>query len=110
MNGTYVNLGAGEVVQVAAGAALPEGEWKLVSEDASLGLLAIRRLVAAQGLVDEPEMLFWHMPQPPQQTTPLLLCPPDAGRRTRPGFLARLLRLHRDQRRPPRPSPHGGAA
>jgi hypothetical protein len=110
MTGTYLNLGTGEVVQVAGGAELPEGEWKMVSEDATLGLLAIRRLVAKQGLVDDPETLFWHMPQPPQSTAPLLPCPPDSGRRTGPGFLARLFRSHRDRRRPPRPSPHGGAA
>ncbi len=105
MNGIYFNRKTKEVARVALGESPPEGEWKMVSEDAGLGLLAIRRLVAEQGLVDDPETVFWHMPQPPQPTAPLLLCPPDAGRPTRPGLPARLLRSHRDQGRPPRP-PH----
>ncbi len=102
--GIYFSHTENEVMSVTEADARLGPEWLHVSDESRLGLLAIRRLLAEDSLVADPNVVYWFMPQPVAET-PALGCDAPSTRPDHRGPLARLRTALRGARSPTRLSP-----
>ena len=64
-HGIYFRTATSEVLDVHDGHGQPPGgDWKHVTEEAGLGLVAVRRLLVEHGLVDGEgaKEVYWYLP------------------------------------------------
>jgi len=71
--GIYFKAETNEITRVS-GSNQPEPGWLHVSQNARLGLLAVRRILAERGLVSDPREVYWYFPQPVEETKPAGFC------------------------------------
>ncbi len=102
--GIYYNDTTREITSVTNGGLPSEAGWTHLTDDAQLGLLAVRAILVDRGLVDDGTTVYWHLPQPEEEGGPALRCDVAARRQSAPGWWGRLRALLRGNRRPPLPT------
>lgn len=103
--GIYYNDTTKEITSVTNGVLPSEDEWTHLTDDAQLGLLAVRAILVDRGLVDDGTTVYWHLPQSEEPGGPALRCDVADRPKSAPGWLGRLRALFRGNRRPPLPTP-----
>lgn len=102
--GIYWNPETMEITRITSNEAPPRGEWQHITDDTGLGLIATRRLLRGKGLVDEPNGVYWHMPQ--QNDEPMAHLYPACDVVDRPeSAIARMREAVTGMFRRPSPSP-----
>lgn len=90
----YFNRNTNEVT-LGYGPPVLKQPWICLSENASLGLVAIRQLLVEGKYVDDPRAVYWHFPQSIEETK-ILTRPEVPESEVRPrGPLARLREVFR---------------
>ncbi len=91
--GVYYNDITHEITSVT-NSDLPSGAgWTHLTDEAQLGLLAVRAMLIDRGLVDDDRAVYWHLPQPERAEGLALVCePPDKKTRGLRGGLWSVLR------------------
>ena len=102
--GIYYNDITNEITSVTSGALPSEAGCTHLTDDAQLGLLAVRAMLIDRGLADDGTAVYWHLPQPEEVGGPALRCDAAARRQSAAGWLGRLRALLRGNRRPQLPA------
>jgi hypothetical protein len=99
--GMFYNPATKEVTAVAESDGELGSQWRHVSDDASMGLLAVRKLLALRGVAHSPTEVYWLMPQPTEEAKIDPACNAPGTAAPKEGFLTRLSGAFRGDRRPP---------
>ncbi len=102
--GIYYNDTTKEITSVTNGVLPSEAGLTHLTDDAQLGLLAVRAILVDRGLVDDVTAVYWYLPQSEEPGGPALRCDVADRPQSAPGWLARLRTLLRGNRRPPLPT------
>lgn len=103
-SGIYFNSTTKEITSVTDGDLGLEDNWTYLTNEARLGLLAIRSILRERGLVDDDTAVYWYLPQPSEATGSVPRCDVDIAREPTAGWRDRLRAGFRGNRRPPLPT------
>ncbi len=102
--GIYYSDITKEITSVTNDALPSEDRWTHLTDDAQLGLLAVRAILVDRGLVDDVTAVYWYFPLPKEAGGPALQCDAAGTRQSALGWLGRLRALLRGNRRPQLPT------
>ena len=66
--GVYYNKSTEEVISISAGDEEPGDGWVHVSDEPEFRLVPVRALLVKRGFVRNAQGVYWHMPQPEEDT------------------------------------------
>ena len=87
--GIYFNGRTNEIMSITDEKISVGSDWRFLTSQATLGLLAVRGVLVEQGLVCDEKAVYWHFPQPVEATLALLRCQAPSKRQAGFGWLRR---------------------